>query len=344
MGNQSYFLEGRAIEIESEDSELEFAVIVAQPTVITIGPIQELITRMALATFAGLAVALAIGYVVAERTARPLKSAAAAARRMATGERNIDVEVKGALEVADISEALNQLSSHLAHSENRQREFFMSVSHELRTPLTAMKAYGEALQDGVIPTSDLPRVGGVLVQETDRLTRLVSDLLELGRAQAVDFPLVESTCDVAELLSLAASSWKLRCQKEAIDFDFHSESIVMQTDPVRLRQIVDNLVENALRVTPDHGRIQLSVQSDSEDVLITVDDSGPGLADEDFAVAFEPAMLFSKYQGQRPVGTGLGLALVQRLVHRMGGTIHATHSPLGGARFVVRLPASQPGD
>ena len=120
--------------------------------------------------------------------------------------------------------------------------------------------------------------------------------------------------------------------------------ILCHTDASRVRQILDGLFENALRVTPPGAPIVLSVRAGAEPrtVLLEVRDGGPGLTDEDLAVAFERSVLYERYRGVRQVGTGLGLAIVDGLTRRLGGTVEAGHSAEGGARFTVRLPAGGP--
>jgi two-component system sensor histidine kinase BaeS len=121
-------------------------------------------------------------------------------------------------------------------------------------------------------------------------------------------------------------------------------AIWCHTDPSRVRQILDGLLENALRVTPPGAPIILSVRTGKEPqtVLLEVRDGGPGLTDEDLAVAFERSVLYERYRGVRRVGTGLGLAIVDGLARRLGGTVSAGHSAEAGASFTVRLPAAGP--
>ncbi len=112
------------------------------------------------------------------------------------------------------------------------------------------------------------------------------------------------------------------------------------TDPMRVRQIIDNLAENALRVSPPGSVMVLAIRREGDWGVVEVRDSGPGLTDDDIAVAFEPGVLHERYRGVRPVGTGLGLALVGRLAHGLGGSAEAGRAAEGGARFTVRLPLS----
>ena len=226
-------------------------------------------------------------------------------------------------------------------SEGRQREFLLSVSHELRTPLTAVKGYAEALADGVIPPEDIERTGSVVSAEAARLDRLVSDLLDLARLGAVDFPVTPIDIDLCEIADEAAMVWADRVRREGLQWvaEVPSDEVHVRTDPIRVRQIIDNLAENALRVSPRGSMIVLAIRREPGFAVVEIRDSGPGLTPDDLSVAFEPGVLHERYRGERPVGTGLGLALVGRLARGLGGEAEAGAAPEGGARFTVRLPA-----
>ncbi len=332
-----YFLEGRPIGLGQ-------GIVLVQRDDAADAPAAVLMTRLVIALIIGLIAAAIIAYFVAKRTAKPLYLASLAARRLAQGERNVGVEVEGAAEVADIAEALNLLAHNLALSENRQREFFMAVSHELRTPLTSIKGYAEAMADGIIDSDEIEKTGVLVTNETARLERLVSDLLDIARLDAVDFQLHLTDTSLNNLLDDVVQAWTLICQKEHIQFSSTTtvQDVALETDPIRLRQCVDNLLENALRVTQSGGDIRLDLVVNAHGAEIHVQDSGPGLSDDDLHVAFESGALHSRYRGIRQVGTGLGLALVYKLVYRLGGTIKVQHSTLGGAHFVIRMPLSHP--
>lgn len=292
----------------------------------------------------GLLVAAGVGIVLARRLARPLQRAAAAAHRLSTGARDVRVEPEGPAEVAEVAEAINGLNSALSISEGRQRDFLLSVSHELRTPLTAVKGYAEALSDGVVPPEAVPPTGRVLLAESGRLERLVSDLLDLARLGAQDFRIDVTDVDVNELLRQAATVWADRCAREGVPFDAHlpAAPVLVRTDPTRVRQVIDGLAENALRVTPSGRPIVFALQPTVDGgAVIQVRDGGPGLTDDDCAVAFDRSALYERYRGVRKVGTGVGLALVSGLARRLGGRAEAGRAPEGGACFSVYLPGSR---
>lgn len=337
MPEGDVFLEGRPIERRQ-------GVVLVQRAMVATAQTNALLRRLLVAFLIGLLLSMLIGWLVSRRITRSLRQAAAAAERISAGERDVRLEPSGPEEVADIATSLNRLASALAVSENRQRAFLMSVSHELRTPLTAVKGYGEALADGVIPAGDVARTGEVVASEADRLERLVSDLLDLARAGAVSLRLDLTEVDLEDFADDAAHVWSLRCQREGVEFRLEGpgQPLLVTTDPLRLRQIIDNLAENALRVTPAGSPIVLAVRPSSVGAEVEVRDGGPGLTEDDLAVAFVPEELHSRYRGVRTVGTGLGLALVGSLATRLGGRAEAGHSPEGGARFTVTIPRGGP--
>ncbi len=295
--------------------------------------------RVLLATLIGVGIAAVAGFLLARRLARPLRRTAAAAHALAAGRRDVTVPIEGPAEVADVAGAINTLAGALAHSETRQREFLMSVSHDLRTPLTSITGYAESLADGVIPAERTAEIGGVLVGEAKRLERLVGDLLDLARLNAEDFRIEPRPVDLVEMAQSAATVWAARCKAVGVEFRLEARPARAFTDAARVRQIADGLLENALRVTPAGAPIVLSVGTDLDDhARVEVRDGGPGLSEDDLAVAFRRGELFRRYRGIRQVGTGLGLAIVQGLVDRLGATIQAGRATEGGARFTVRLP------
>ncbi len=315
-------------------------VVLAQPAAFVGSTAAEARRRLLLPLVLGLAGSVVAGWLLARWLARPMQRAAEAAHRLATGARDVRLPLEGPAEVADLSEALNLLSDALATSEGRERAFLLSISHELRTPLTAVRGYAEALADGVVPTEDVSRTGATVLAESERLDRLVSDLLDLARLGAQDFRVDTVLTDLRVLVIQAADVWSTRCLAAGVDFvlEVPPGPLEVWTDPGRVRQIIDGLAENALRVTPEGAPVVLAVRSAPGFLIIEVRDGGPGLTDDDLSVAFDRGVLYERYRGVRKVGTGLGLALVAGLAIRLGGEAVAGRAEEGGASFGVRLP------
>jgi two-component system OmpR family sensor kinase len=306
---------------------------------------QPLRNRLLIALGIGLLLAAIAGVLLARWLARPLQHAASAARALAGGRRDVAVKPEGPAEVAAVADALNGLTAALARSEGRQREFLLSVSHELRTPLTAVIGHAEALADGVITGDDAQAAGTVMLSEAHRLNRLVSDLLDLARLGAADFRIDLAPTDLRALVLGAEQVWRPRCEAEGIELQLELPPgpLLITTDGGRVRQILDGLAENALRVVPSGAPIVFAVSPASRatspgGVTLQVRDGGPGLTEDDFAVAFERSVLYDRYRGIRQVGTGLGLALVAGLAAALGGSASAGRAPEGGAAFTIHLP------
>jgi two-component system OmpR family sensor kinase len=331
-GGASYLLEGRPAAGGG-------GVVVVQDagTVRALTP--TVLGRILIALLIGFAVAVVAAFFLARVLATPLVNLAGAARRMAAGQRNVPLEPSRITEVTDVESALGALDQALLHSEGRQREFLLSISHELRTPLTAIRGYAEALADGVVAPGDVAQVGRTLEAEAERLTAFTNDLLALARLEADDFSLQPSSVDVAAVLATAAEAWRAAATSGGVRVEVAaSAGLVVTTDAARLRQVVDGVIENALRVSPPGSRVTLSGRRQGGSVVVEVADGGPGLTAQDAAQAFERGVLRERYRDARPVGTGLGLSIAARLVERLGGTISAHSASEGGAVFRIAIP------
>ncbi|MEO3752557.1 HAMP domain-containing sensor histidine kinase [Streptomyces sp. B6B3] len=347
-------LDGRQVLLAGHPARNGSAVVLTQPLSTVSQATDRMRGALAWPLGAGLAGAALAGALLARRLARPLVTAAQVAHRLAEGERGLRLAPDGPAELVELAEALGALDTALARSENRQREFLLSVSHELRTPLTIVQGYAEAFADGVVPPEDTAEVGRTVLAETRRLDRFVRELLDLARMEADDFRLEIHDVDLDALVTEAGRAWSGRCARHGVEFRLErpEHPVPVRTDGFRVRQLIDGLAENALRVTPAGGPLVLALHeeeappdpADAGDTpwggaRLEVRDGGPGLTEADVAVAFERGVLRARYRDSRPGGAGLGLAIAHRLATRLGATITAhAHGPEGGARFVVLLP------
>ena len=334
-------LRGRTQLVEARPIQDGGAIVLSRPQSALSRTTRDLVGRILLVLLVALAVAAVAAVWLSRRLARPLRATAQAARRLAHGERGVAVPEDGPGEVGDVAQALRALDTALAQSEGRQREFLLSVSHELRTPLTALRGYGEALADGLVPAGSTQEVGRTLVRETERVERFTADLLELARLEADDFSIEPAAVDLGGVAEEALVAWRARADAEEVELrtEGFERPVLARADPRRTRQVLDGLVENALRATPAGGEVVLVAVRGQDVAGIAVEDSGPGLSDEDLADAFTRGLLRERYRETRAVGTGLGLSIATRLAARMGGRVRAEHArERSGARFVLELP------
>jgi two-component system OmpR family sensor kinase len=318
-------------------------VLLARPLAQATGLAPEQRRQVLLGAGIVLVVGVLGGLLLARGVTGPLRRVAAAAGRLTAGERDVRVGRSGPTEVAEVGAALDALAERLAESEDRQRRFLLAVGHELRTPLTAVTGYAEALAEGVLPADEVPRAGGVVLAEARRLQARVDDLMALARVQADDFELVPAVTDLSALLRSAGAACVPRAREAGVTVHVEGADgpVLAWADGERVRQVVDALVDNALRVLPAGAPLVLACGAADGWAFVQVRDGGPGLAPADLAVAFEPGRLTERYRGERPVGTGLGLALVGQLAARMGGRALAAAAPEGGVAFTVQLPSGR---
>ncbi|MEE1821545.1 HAMP domain-containing sensor histidine kinase [Streptomyces sp. BE20] len=334
LGGARVLLEGRPAR--------DGAVVLTQPFTEVDAAADRIRAGLTLPLVAGLVGAALAGALLARRIARPLVDAAAVAHRLAGGERDLHCAVHGPAEAREVARALNTLGAALEQSEGRQRAFLTSVSHEIRTPLTALRGFAEALADGVVEPGQQEEVGRILLSETERLDRFVTDLLELARLDADDFHITREPADLDALVRETARAWTQQARRQGLDLrlEHPDEPVTAATDAFRVRQLLDGLLANAVRHTPPGAPVVLALRRTAEgQAELQVRDGGPGLTEDDVRIAFRPGALRDRYAATRPTGTGLGLAIAQRLAERLGATLALRgHGPEGGAHFTVTLP------
>jgi signal transduction histidine kinase len=289
--------------------------------------------------------------VLAHGMTRPLREMTAAAKEMATGNYERRVRASARDEVGTLAAAFNQMAADLAAADQQRRELVANVSHELRTPITALRAVLENLVDGVT-TPDSTTLHTALAQ-TERLGRLVTELLDLSRIDAGVLPLHRERFTVAPLLAEVVAEAQVTSQVggRGVTFDLavSPPGAEVVADRARLHQVVVNLVDNAMRHGPAGGQVRLIAVAGPGQLVIEVHDDGPGIAPADRDRVFER---FGR--GQRATsadgGTGLGLAIARWVVDLHGGTIAVVdpdvgpgHDPsrlVAGCRIRVSLPTS----
>jgi two-component system sensor histidine kinase BaeS len=274
-----------------------------------------------------------------------LNGLTATAQKLAGGDLGARAEGSGDDEIADLANSFNAMAARLEDAQSRERDFLMSVGHDLRTPLTTIRGYAEALDEGGMDAAETKRIAGVLGRETDRLRRLVEDLMLLARLEAREFTIRPEPVDVGAHLTEIAEAYRHRAEAARVRLEVAVEPTgIVVTDPDRLAQIAANLTENALRYTPEAGRVTFTVRPRAGGVLFDVADTGPGIDGADLSRVFEKFYVARTYRRERPEGSGLGLAIVKQLVDALGGTV-SVHSEAGsGTRFTVSLPALAASD
>ena len=227
----------------------------------------------------------------------------------------------------------------LRRADQIRRDFVANVSHELRTPLTAIRGYVEALLDDRSDSEDRNKFLEIIARHSERMERLVSDLLRLARLDARQEALDLAPCDLQQLFNtvVADVAQTAEAKHQQITTAVDGAGSRVTADPAKLHDVLRNLVENAVHYSPQNAAIRLEAMHQNGVVRISVSDSGPGIPPEDLSRVFERFYRVDKSRA-RPGGTGLGLAIVKHLVELHGGQAVAENRPEGGARFVITLP------
>jgi len=298
-------------------------------------------TRGILISVAALAVVLglAISAILSRSLTAPLQRLAAAARAVAQGDIGKRVSVEGTSEVAEVAQAFNEMTTALEKAEKLRQNLVSDVAHELRTPLSVLQGNLRAILDDVYPLdkAEIAR----LYDETRILARLVDDLQELAQAEAgaLRFNIVPT--DVASVLRAAVARFEPAAEAKSLRLACEIPQALPEAlaDPDRVSQILNNLISNALRHTPEGGQITLSAAAREGFVEISVADTGEGIAPEDLPHVFDRFWRADRSRSRAGGGAGLGLAIVRALVEAQGGRVHAASEGLGkGSVFSFTLP------
>lgn len=286
----------------------------------------------------GAVLALLLAAWVSEHVGRRLDGVSEAAQSIATGDFSVRAPDGGNDDIARLGKAFNEMAARLGEGRRRERDFLMSVGHDLRTPLTTLRGYAEALDTGEVDVEDVPRIGGVLRNQTDRLSRLIEDLMLLARLEAREFSWRPEDVDLAAHLREIAESHEARAAANRVGIVVEIDDVgIVRVDPDRVGQIIGNLIDNAMRYTPEGGTIGVGLRDDGEWVILTVSDTGPGIDPEDVEHVFERLYVAQHYRPVRPEGSGLGLSIVKELVDAIDGRIELKSDVGHGTVVMVRL-------
>ena len=313
------------------------ALVVAKPKTVLRDTWLTLMAFFGVSLLGGLVVAAGVAWYATRRITRPLLGLSRAADEVAEGRYDVAVpEVRSRDEIGHLADRFREMAVRLGEIDELERNFLMSVSHELRTPLTAIRGHVEALREGLAEDPEARTESlEVVAAETERLERLVGDVLDLAKLDARRFTLLREEVDMGRLLDQAYASFGEEARRRDIDYRCEIEvRPVIATDGDRVLQIISNLLANAFRWTPDGGRVELRLSSEDGIVSVSVDDTGPGIDAE------ERERIFRPFWSRDGAGTGLGLTIARELALALGGRIQLESEPGKGSRFELVLPAT----
>jgi len=307
-----------------------------------------ILRRFLVAGVVGLVLSLALAWIMGRSIVRPLRKVTAAAAKVSQGNYDLHLDIASPDEVRSMANSFNTMTQAVKASQQAQRDFVANVSHELKTPLTSIQGFSQAILDG---TADDPgsirQAAGVVHDEAGRMTRMVSQLLDLAKIEAGQIVMAREPVDLKAVLEGCVE----KLTPQAVQGDVSLASDLTQLPPIaritgdgdRLAQVFIILLDNALKHTTAGGKVTvLAHYPDTSQVKVSVSDTGPGIPAKDLPRVFGRFYQVDKSRARGKGGAGLGLAIAKEIVTAHGGEI-AVESIVGvGSKFTVRLPSPRP--
>ncbi|MGE5281129.1 MAG: sensor histidine kinase [Chloroflexota bacterium] len=306
-------------------------VLVTRADVVTGSDFRRYLTALLVAGGAAALLAAAVAALLARRLTQPLRRLSEAAGELAAGRRPEPVPPEGTEELDRLARSFNEMADQLGLARDAERAVLLSVSHDLRTPLTSIRGYAEGIEDGTVEAREAAAVVG---REAERLERLVGDLLALARLRQGVLEVRREPVDLGAVAREAEERLRPRAAEAGVELAVEGGPAAATADHGRVLQVLSNLVENAIRVSPRGGTVRIAATPGQ----LAVSDEGPGIPPEEIAHAFERFHLRARTGHNSADGAGLGLAIVRELAEAMGGSVAVENLPARGARFTVRLP------
>jgi two-component system sensor histidine kinase BaeS len=285
-----------------------------------------------------LVVAAGLAFVLARNVSRPVRQLGATVRKLSEGEYLASTGIESRDEIGSLASHVDQLATTLEKNRTARQRWMADIAHELRTPVAILKGEVEALVDGVRPADE--RMSLSLREEIDHLAALVDDLQTLALSDAGALNISKEPVDLSGLTRQCVTAFEDRLAERGIKVGVVAdENVILTADQRRLRQLLHNLLENCSRYVVQDGEVRVLLEYQAGGVLLTLEDSGPGLDDEQLSRLFDRFYRVEVSRSRSSGGSGLGLSICRNIVEAHDGRIEATHSPLGGLRISVMLPA-----
>ena len=309
---------------------------------------QDLIPQLAIAGAIALFASAVVAALVSRSISRPLARITQAAQEMARGNYDQELDLRGDDEVGRLAQAFNAMTRQVSRSHQMMRDLLANVSHELKTPLTSIQGFSQAMEEGTISSpEEFQEAGRIINEETQRMHRLVEDLIDLSRLETGQAVMQHEPIDLSDLLRVCTRrfEWQLRESGASMRLDVASLP-ALEGDEQRLEQAFSNLIDNAVRHTPAGGAISVRAHAENGFVRVAIHNSGSYIPAEELTRVFERFFQLDRNRTRGSGGAGLGLAIASEVVQAHRGDIRASSDQEQGTEFVVTLPlppAPSPG-
>ncbi len=326
--------------IEDEESNKIGAVLVVSSFADVYTLINEITNKWIVVTLLILVIVIALVIFMSLNIFGPLKNVLDTIKKISAGQLHQRIELKGKNEFTELGEAVNTMTKRLEEVDQSRQEFVSNVSHELKTPLSSIKVLSESLllQENV-PAEMYREFLQDISSEIDRMTNIVNDLLALVRNDSNQAKINVADIDINKMLRDIVKRLSPLANDKNIDISFAAaKDVMLKGDEVKLSLAISNLVDNGIKYTPSGGYVKVSLDADSKDCFITVQDSGIGISEEEQTRVFDRFYRVDKTRDRETGGTGLGLAITHSVILLHNGSVKIISSENEGATFIVRLP------
>ena len=271
----------------------------------------------------------------------PLQRITAATEQYADGNMHYDIDVESDDELGYLAASISFMAGRVARSEDNQKKFIANVSHDFRSPLTSIRGYLTAMQDGTIPEENYKKYIGILLNETERLTKLTNSLLTLNNLNISGVLLERENYDINETLKSVVSVFEGTCREKGvrIQLTLTDESFIVNADKAKIEQVLYNLLDNAVKFTPAEGEIRIETTQKGGKLFVSVKDTGIGIPKDDLPKVWERFYKTDLSRGKDKKGTGLGLSITKEIIQAHNEHINVISTEGVGTEFIFSLPA-----
>ncbi len=276
----------------------------------------------------------------------PLRRITQATEEYAAGNMDYEFSVESEDEMGYLAASLSYMAGEIARQEDDQKKFVANVSHDFRSPLTSIRGYLEAMIDGTIPPEMHEKYLGIVLNETDRLTKLTNGLLTLNNLNARGMLLEKADFDINQVIRNTAASFEMTCREKtiAIELVLTEDKMLVNADMSKIQQVLYNLLDNAIKFSHHDSVIKIETTEKGSKVFVSVKDSGIGIPKEDQKQVFERFYKSDASRGKDKKGTGLGLSIVKEIIKAHGENINVISTVGVGTEFIFSIPKSEAMD
>jgi signal transduction histidine kinase len=272
-------------------------------------------------------------------TAKPLTNLMKAAKEYSSGNYNYKINTKGLNEFKDLSAAISYMAEEISMLDDYQKKFVANISHDFRSPLTSIKGYAEAIMDGTIPTDMQDKYLGIIVDETERLNKLTSGLLELNRFDTRSTLLDIVSFDINQIIKKTAESFEGACRAKKITLNlvFSADETFVDADIGKIQQVLYNLIDNAIKFSHNNSQIKVSTEEKGDKLFVSIKDYGIGIPKESIKKIWDRFYKTDASRGRDKKGTGLGLTISKEIIQAHNENINVISTEGVGTEFIFSL-------